>query len=153
MTTPSKRARENQKARKKRDKAERRREKRDMGPGHVPTTAPPEQMTAPSPSLEDIMATMDGGATEVDGGTQIPVKLFIGSLSYDTSSQSLREAFEKFGPVAEAVVITDRDTGQSRGFGFVTMANRKDGSKAIDAMDDAELDGRRIAVNVATERR
>ena len=153
MTTPSKRARENKKARKKRDKAERRREKRDMGTGHIPVTAPPEQMTAPSPSLEDIMATMDGGATQVDGGTQIPVKLFVGSLSYDTDSHGLRQAFEQFGPVTEAVVITDRDTGQSRGFGFVTFANRKDGSKAIDAMDDAELDGRRIAVNVATDRR
>ena len=58
-----------------------------------------------------------------------------------------------FGEVSDAVVIEDRDTGRSRGFGFVTMADRKDASKAIDAMDGSELDGRTIVVNVATERR
>ena len=58
-----------------------------------------------------------------------------------------------FGKVSDAAVVTDRDTGKSRGFGFVTMADRKDAAKAIDEMNGAELDGRAIVVNMATERR
>ncbi|MFW6067200.1 MAG: RNA recognition motif domain-containing protein [Myxococcota bacterium] len=151
MNTPSKRERESKKARKKREKAERRREKREMGAGDVPVTGRDDEGLDPTPSVEQIMANMEGPATQ--GGSSIPLKLFVGSLSYDTDSQGLRAAFEQFGPVEDAVVITDRGTGESRGFGFVTMADRRDGNRAIQEMDGAELDGRRIAVNVATDRR
>ena len=79
-------------------------------------------------------------------------KLFVGSLSWDTTGAALEEAFKAYGEVEEAIIVKDRDSGQSRGFGFVTMANRKDAPKAIEALHDSELDGRRIVVNVATER-
>lgn len=62
------------------------------------------------------------------------------------------EAFSAFGPVAEAKVITDRETGRSRGFGFVTFDEAGDAETAMQAMDGATLDGRRIRVDVAQER-
>ncbi len=79
-------------------------------------------------------------------------KLFVGSLSWDTDDHGLRNAFEEFGEVTDAKVITDRETGRSRGFGFVTFASSDDAKNAISAMDGQKLDGRAIAVNVARER-
>jgi len=79
-------------------------------------------------------------------------KLFIGGLSWDTSDMSLRAAFEQFGLVTDAKVISDRDTGRSRGFGFVTFESGGDAETAMSAMDGAELDGRRVRVNEAQER-
>ena len=76
-------------------------------------------------------------------------KLFIGGLSWNTTDDSLRAAFEKFGPVTEAKVITDRDTGRSRGFGFVTFEDDEAADKAIAALNGTELDGRAIRVDVA----
>jgi len=81
------------------------------------------------------------------------VKLFVGSLSWDTTDQSLREAFEKFGEVVEAKVITERDSGRSRGFGFVTFTDDEAGRNAISEMDGTELDGRTIRVDEARERK
>jgi cold-inducible RNA-binding protein len=81
------------------------------------------------------------------------VKLFVGSLSWDTTDQSLREAFERFGEVVEAKVITERDSGRSRGFGFVTFTDDEAGRNAISEMDGAELDGRTIRVDEARERK
>jgi RNA recognition motif-containing protein len=80
-------------------------------------------------------------------------KLFVGGLSWGTQEQGLREAFEGYGEVVEAKVITDRDTGRSRGFGFVTFANDDDADKAIEAMNGAQLDGRSLNVNEAQDRR
>ncbi|XVE81258.1 hypothetical protein DITRI_Ditri15bG0049200 [Diplodiscus trichospermus] len=79
-------------------------------------------------------------------------KLFIGGLSYGTDDQSLREAFSGFGDVTEARIITDRDTGRSRGFGFVNFADDESASNALSAMDGQELNGRNIRVSYATER-
>ena len=79
-------------------------------------------------------------------------KLFIGGLSWDTDDSGLRAAFEPFGDVSDAKVITDRETGRSRGFGFVTYANGGDASKAIEAMNGAMLDGRSLRVDEAQER-
>ena len=76
----------------------------------------------------------------------------MGGLSWDTSDDALKTAFEEFGGVVEAKVITDRDTGRSRGFGFVTMENRDAAQKAKEAMDGATLDGRSIRVDEAHER-
>ena len=81
------------------------------------------------------------------------MKIFAGGLSWNTDDDGLREAFEAYGEVDSAKVITDRDTGRSRGFGFVEMPNSADGQKAIDELDGAELDGRNIRVNEAQERR
>lgn len=79
-------------------------------------------------------------------------KLFVGNLSWDTTDQGLRDAFEPHGEITEAKVISDRYTGRSRGFGFVTFATESDAGKARDAMNEVELDGRTIRVDYANER-
>jgi cold-inducible RNA-binding protein len=76
-------------------------------------------------------------------------KLFVGGLSWGTTDDRLREAFARFGEVTEAKIITDRETGRSRGFGFVTYADPKAGDAAMSALDGQELDGRTIRVNEA----
>ena len=80
-------------------------------------------------------------------------KLFIGGLSWDTTDEGLRSAFEAFGPVAESKVITDRDTGRSRGFGFVTYEADGDADTALAEMDGADLDGRRLRIDEAQDKR
>ncbi len=77
------------------------------------------------------------------------MKLFVGGLSWNTTRETLRAAFEAYGEVADAVVVMDRDTGRSRGFGFVTFANGEDGNKALAALNGATLDGRTIRCNEA----
>ena len=79
-------------------------------------------------------------------------KLFVGGLAWGTNDEGLRAAFEQHGTVEEAVVITDRETGRSRGFGFVTFVNDADADKAVSAMNGAALDGRNLNVNEAKER-
>jgi cold-inducible RNA-binding protein len=76
-------------------------------------------------------------------------KLFVGSLSWDTNDEGLRTAFSAHGEISEAVVITDRDTGRSRGFGFVTFDDDEAADKAVAALNGTELDGRTIRVDVA----
>ena len=78
--------------------------------------------------------------------------LFLGSLAYATTDDTLREFFEQIGPVASAKVITDRESGRSKGFGFVEFENEDDNKKAIDQLDGKELDGRTITVNEARPR-
>jgi cold-inducible RNA-binding protein len=84
--------------------------------------------------------------------SRVSNKLFVGGLSWDTSDASLRGAFEQFGPVIEAKVITDRDTGRSRGFGFVTFEAPADAQTAMQQMDGTDLDGRQVRVNEAQDR-
>lgn len=79
-------------------------------------------------------------------------KLFVGGLSWGTDSDGLRTAFEQFGEVTDSAVISDRETGRSRGFGFVTFANAADADNAIQGMNGKELDGRSLNVNEAKER-
>jgi len=79
-------------------------------------------------------------------------KLFVGSLSWDTDDHKLREAFAGFGEVSEAVVITDRNSGRSRGFGFVTFESDEEADKAIEGLNNTELDGRTIRVDVAQQK-
>ncbi len=79
-------------------------------------------------------------------------KLFVGSLSWDVDNDSLQQAFAEHGSVTEAKVITDRDTGRSRGFGFVTFESADDAAKALEAMDGQDLLGRTINVKIAEER-
>ena len=78
-------------------------------------------------------------------------KLFIGSLAWATDSSSLQAAFERFGAIEEATVISDRETGRSRGFGFVTFTEEGPTQQAISEMNGTELDGRPIVVNEAKE--
>ena len=79
-------------------------------------------------------------------------KLFVGGISWNTSEASLREVFEQFGEVAEATIVMDRDTGRSRGFGFVTYNEEADALKALEQLNGTELDGRTIRVDQANER-
>ena len=78
--------------------------------------------------------------------------LFIGSLAYATTDDGLKAHFEQVGEVESARVMTDRDSGRSRGFGFVTFVNEDDNQKAIDQLDGKELDGRAINVSLAKPR-
>ena len=80
------------------------------------------------------------------------MKLFVGGLAWATTAETLKEAFEAFGTVTEATVVSDRDTGRSRGFGFVAFENETDGRKAMESMEGAVLDGRNIRVSEATKR-
>ena len=83
-------------------------------------------------------------------------KLYIGSLSYDTTEESLSEAFAQAGTVVSAIVIKDKMSGRSKGFGFVEMSSEEEAQAAIELWNDKELDGRTIKVNEArpmTDRR
>jgi RNA recognition motif-containing protein len=77
-------------------------------------------------------------------------KLFIGGLSFSTSTEKLRETFAQAGRVESAAVVTDRDTGQSRGFGFVEMATAEEADQAIATFNGKDLDGRQLRVEKAT---
>src|SRR5712691_6345113 len=80
------------------------------------------------------------------------VKLFVGGLSFTTSNDSLRAAFARHGVVVSAAVMTDRETGRSRGFGFVEMATTEEAERALGGLNGANLDGRAIRVDKATPR-
>ena len=79
-------------------------------------------------------------------------KLFVGGLSFNTTDQGLQQAFGTFGTVVDAKVITDRDSGRSRGFGFVSFSEEGDAERALQQMNGAELDSRTIRVDHANER-
>ncbi|CAH9071648.1 unnamed protein product [Cuscuta europaea] len=79
-------------------------------------------------------------------------KLFVGGLSYGTDDYSLKNAFSGYGEVVEARVITDRDSGRSRGFGFVNFTDEQSANEALSNMDGKQLDGRNIRVSLAQER-
>ena len=78
-------------------------------------------------------------------------KLFIGSLPWSVTSEGLAELFSQYGEISDAVVISDRETGRSKGFGFVTFTN-EDSAKAALEMDGREVEGRAIIVNIAKPR-
>ena len=80
------------------------------------------------------------------------VKLFVGGLSFSTSTDRLREAFAACGNVESASVVTDRDTGRSRGFGFVEMPNQSEAETAIAGLNGKDLGGRALRINEARPR-
>jgi cold-inducible RNA-binding protein len=77
------------------------------------------------------------------------MNIYVGNLSYSTTEGDLRAAFESHGEIVSAAVISDRETGRSKGFGFVEMGDNQQGKAAISALDGSELDGRQIKVNEA----
>jgi len=79
-------------------------------------------------------------------------KLYVGNLPYSTNDDILREHFGSAGTVASATVVTDRETGRSRGFGFVEFEDEAEGKAAIESLDGKELDGRALKVNEARSR-
>jgi cold-inducible RNA-binding protein len=78
--------------------------------------------------------------------------LFVGNLTFTTTNGELEAMFAPFGEVTRAQVITDRDTGRSRGFGFVEMSSSESAEKAISSLDGKDVSGRQIKVNVAKQR-
>lgn len=76
-------------------------------------------------------------------------KLFVGNLSWGTTEEALEEAFSEAGEVVSVAIITDRDSGRSKGFGFVEMATAEDAQKAVELLNGKELDGRALTVNIA----
>lgn len=81
------------------------------------------------------------------------MNIYVGNISYSTKEDDLREDFGEFGEVTSAKIISDRETGRSKGFGFVEMADDAAGEKAIEEMNGKEVDGRALRVNVARPRR
>ena len=81
------------------------------------------------------------------------MNIFVGRLSYETQEKSLRQLFEQMGEVRSVKIITDRETGKSKGFAFVTMSNQAEGQKAVQNLNGASLDGRNISVTEAEDRR
>lgn len=80
------------------------------------------------------------------------VQIYAGNLSYKMTDDSLQQVFTEFGEVASAKIIKDRDSGRSKGFGFVEMTNENEAQAAIEKLNGAEVDGRNIKVNVAKPR-
>ena len=79
-------------------------------------------------------------------------KLYVGNLSYNTSEDSLRNLFAQFGNVVSAKIVFDRDTGSSKGFGFVELSTDEEASAAIAGTNGQELDGRQLRVNEAMDK-
>ena len=77
------------------------------------------------------------------------MNIFVAKLNFKTRKEDLEKAFCQFGQVSSAKIVTDRDTGRSKGFGFVEMPNDEEGNKAIAALNETELDGRVIVVKPA----
>jgi RNA recognition motif-containing protein len=80
------------------------------------------------------------------------MKLYVGNLTFNTSENDLRELFGQFGKPAEIGLVTDRETGRSRGFAFVTMGNAEEGNAAIKALEGKDFQGRNLTVNEARPR-
>jgi hypothetical protein len=153
--TGGKRQREADRDRKKKDKEERLRRNRALRAQGIDPDAPeggdgtlPAQL--PEVALEDVVIGV--APRPKTGGFVGTGRLFVGRLSWDTSTEDLRAAFAKFGNVTDATVITDRATGRSRGFGFVTFENPIEAAEAAKALNGTELDGRMITVNHAERR-
>jgi RNA recognition motif-containing protein len=148
-TPGGKREREANRDRKKKEKEERLRRNRAMrsqaAGSEIDYSAGTQHL--PEVKLEDIIVS--GVAPRGPKGSNGPTKLFVGGLSWDTEDEQLKAAFSRFGALREATVVADRDTGRSRGFGFVTFENPADAAQAARQMNGAELDGRTLRVNPA----
>ncbi len=80
------------------------------------------------------------------------MNMYVSNLSFHTTDDDLRKMFEAFGAVSSAKVITDRETGRSRGFGFVEMSSQKEANEAMQALNNKEFDGRAMSVSEAREK-
>jgi hypothetical protein len=139
---------------KKREKEERLRRNREMrarglDPDLTDETIASEVSSLPEVKLEDVVIGVASRPRQANFG---PIEVFVGGLSSRTTAADLRTSFAQFGELADAVVITDRSTGQSRGFGFVSYRTTAAADAAIKAMHGAELDGHPLRVNRADAR-
>jgi hypothetical protein len=139
---------------KKRQKDERLRRNREMrARGIDPDTADlsnlPAAAALPEVKLEDVVISVAATSRRADFG---PTKLFVGGLGPSTTAADLRAFFSRFGELVEAVVVPNRSTGQSRGFGFVSYQSATAADAAIKEMNGIELDGHPLRVNRADTR-
>ena len=147
-----KRNREASRDLKKRKKEDRLRRNRDLrARGIDPDVVDPLSAPAPLPEvkLEDVVISVPSQSRRADFG---PIKLFVGGLSTDTTAADLRRWFAPFGDVADAVVVADRGTGRSRGFGFVSFQTPAAAEAATKGMNGVEVDGQTLKVNRAETR-
>jgi len=147
-----KRNREASRDLKKRQKEDRRRRNRDLrarglDPDLVDPSSAPAQL--PEVKLEDVVISVPSQSRRADFG---PIKLFVGGLSTDTTAADLRRWFEKFGDFVDAMVVADRGTGRSRGFGFVSFRSPAAAEAATKGMNGVEVDGQTLKVNRAEAR-
>ena len=147
-----KRNREANRDLKKRQKEDRLRRNRDLrARGVDPDLVDPMSAPAPLPEvkLEDVVIGVPSQSRRTDFG---PIKLFVGGLSTDTNAADLRRWFAPFGDVVDAIVVTDRGTGRSRGFGFVSYRTPADAEAATKGLNGVEVDGQTLNVNRAETR-
>jgi len=78
-------------------------------------------------------------------------KIYVGNLSYDVTADQLNDFFTQFGDINEVKLISDRETGRSKGFAFITFANQQSADKAVEEADGSEFEGRRLKVNIAKD--
>jgi hypothetical protein len=152
--TGGKRNREASRDLKKRQKEERLRHNRELrARGIDPDVADPSIDAAaaalPEVKLEDVVISVAPQSRRGDFG---PTKLFVGGLSASTTAADLRTFFARFGELADAMVVVNRSTGQSRGFGFVSYRSSLDANLAIAGTNGVDLDGNSIRVNHAEAR-
>lgn len=146
-----KRQRESELQRRRQEKEQQRAAKRERGPARVEIVSA-EEIQGGMPSIEEAMRAIESRGQVSRAAASIPVRLFVGGIADETTEAQLREVFSEFGPVADIVIMVDRMTRAPRGFGFVTMENRRDAQRVIENLDGSQLNGRRLAVNVATDR-
>jgi hypothetical protein len=147
-----KRNREASRDLKKKQKEDRLRRNRDLrAQGLDPDLVDPLSASAPLPEvkLEDVVISVPSQSRRADFG---PIKLFVGGLSTDTTAADLRRWFAPFGDVADAIVVADRGTGRSRGFGFVSYQSLAAAEAATKGMNGIEVDGQTLKVNRAEAR-
>lgn len=106
--------------------------------------------------LPSTMAPSGGGSSYAHSGQieheAMNTRLYVGNLSFNTNAEGVRTAFQEFGTVSDVHLVSDRETGRSRGFAFVTMGSPEEAQKAIEGMDGRTLDGRPLRVNEAEQR-
>ena len=147
-----KRNREANRDLKKRQKEDRLRRNRDLrARGFDPDLVDPGSAPAPLPEvkLEDVVISVPSQSRRADFG---PIKLFVGGLSTDTNAADLRRWFAPFGDVVDAIVVADRGTGRSRGFGFVSYRDPAAAEAAAKGMNGVEVEGQSLKVNRAEAR-
>ena len=100
----------------------------------------------------DLSERWDGVPRDPKKEPNMGKRLYVGNLSYNTTELDMRDLFAKFGTVADAKLVTDRDTGRPRGFGFVEMSTDAEATAAIEGLNGQDLQGRALTVNEAQER-
>lgn len=110
-----------------------------------------------SPRSPEIPSTRVAAESDLDSwtgkGHTLRMNIYVGNLPFSSTSADLEDLFGQYGQVDSAAVISDRETGRSRGFGFVEMASDDDARRAIEELDGSDLDGRNLKVNEARPRR